>query len=700
MERIFLRILEMDMAGTACILFVLAIRLLLRRKPRSFSYVLWAVVFLRLLCPFSLSSPYFGLMLGGVGQALESAAYRQETVQYQMLIHKDGTVETLAGRKLPGIPGPQESWELPAHSGTETLGTGGDGAVEKDRGLAGSLYQNAPVNRRYTRSEVLRLERGWVTLCSLAWAAGVAALLGYSLLSYLLLRRRLRQAVKVQEDVFESEGIDTPFLLGILDPRIYLPVGLPEEERAYVLAHELAHLRRGDYLVKLATWMALSLHWFNPLVWLAYGLMSRDMEMSCDERVIRKLGMDCKKAYSRALLSISGRAGEAREKRPAVPLSFGEDDIGGRVKNILAYRGVKTGTAVALAVMMGAAGLVLLTDRRGMEENSSASGTDRESTYYLPEETGQPEERILDPVEAFQKTDRGVPMSWEQLQALAEKEKPELEDYAGYRGAEWEDDNSSLTAYLTYFLQDPDTGLDYWLGVCYRKEDGVLDSVYLRRESDGDTRLLYRERGAEEPYRYTEIEDFRRDIHSLEDWVSGWELPHEEQVQVGTYLADLSIMGGGVLFTWKEEERNLEDAWAPEAWKGAGGFARTENTETAPFLFDQEGRLTDLNFYMNHTAPNGPAEALEGCEEQAVLVSLNHDLYTVAELDALQEAGRPVPEEQSTADFWYIGFARKDAPYGYVLFLAQRYYTREEAVRMARSIRFTGTAWESGDAFY
>lgn len=106
----------------------------------------------------------------------------------------------------------------------------------------------------------------------------------------------------------------------------------------------------------------------------------------------------------------------------------------------------------------------------------------------------------------------------------------------------------------------------------------------------------------------------------------------------------------------------------------------------------------DLRERKNHTSPNGPAEVLEGCEEQAILVSLNHDLYTLTELDELLEAGRPVPEEESTADFWYIGFARKDAPYGYVLFLAQRYYTREEAVRMARSIRFNHRAWESGDA--
>lgn len=375
MESIFLRVLEMNMRATICILFVLVIRFLLRRKPRSFSYALWAVVFLRLLCPFSLRSSYYGLTLGGVGQALESAAYRQEAVHYQLLIHKDGTVETLAGRNMPGDPGVQKSPELSMESGEEIFGTG-YGSVGSDRGYAGSLYQNA-VNRRYTRSEVLRLERNWVTLCSLAWAAGVAILLVYSLLSYLLLHRRLRQAVRVQEDVYESERINTPFLLGILDPRIYLPVGLPKEERAYVLAHELAHLRRGDYLVKLATWLALSLHWFNPLVWLAYGLMSRDMEMSCDERVIHRLGKGSKKAYSQTLLSISEASGGARERRYSVPLSFGEDDIGGRVKNVLAYRGVKAGTAVALTLALGAAGLVLLTDWQGAEQNVSIFGADR-----------------------------------------------------------------------------------------------------------------------------------------------------------------------------------------------------------------------------------------------------------------------------------------------------------------------------------
>ncbi len=777
MERVFLEILEMGIRGSVCILFVLALRMLLRRKPRSFSYVLWAVVFLRLLCPFALQSRYFGLALGNMEQALETAAYEQELVQYQLLVHKDGSVEAMASRNVSGMSVTPAEETGTAFFDSDTAGGNArlqEGAWGTDRGYGVYLNQKDYVNRRYSRSAVLRLERGWVTAGSLVWAAGVLALLGYSLISYLLLRGRLRQAVRVQEDVYESDRIGTPFLLGILDPRIYLPVGLPQEERAYVLAHELVHLKRGDYLVKIVTWLALSLHWFNPLVWLAYGLMTRDMEMSCDERVISRLGEGSKKAYSQALLTISGISGKdaGRYLTVSAPLGFGENDIGNRVRNILAYRSVKAGTGVALGLLLAAAGLVLLTNWQAPQEdtlpesaavtevssgkqqynksygvleelelseesldvvhpnsdryniageardmrvevnmqmpaeNGQSVGTDRSDGggFYLID--GQPqalEERILYSLDALREMDRGGDMTWEQLQQLAEKEKPRLEDYAGYTGAAWPDadeaDGYSLTGFFSYPLYDSDTEQDYRLVIYYWKENLELDSVQLLRESDRECRMLYMDQTTEGRglYRYTDIDVFRREIRRLGDWVGSWEMPHEESVQVGDYLADL-ITGGGVLFSWKEESRDLKDAWAPEEWKSAGGFTRIENRDMEPFVFDREGKLTDLRLLMNHTGFNGSAEVLEGCQEQAVLVSMNHDLYTASDLEELAEAGRPVPEEEATADFWYIGFARRDAPHGYVLFLAERYFTREEAAAMARSVRFTEAAWAADSA--
>lgn len=748
MEDLFLKILEMSLRGTACMVIVLALRLCLRRKPRSFSYVLWMVVFLRLLCPFTLQSHYFGLNLGNMEQRLENAAYEQEVAWYQILVRKDGTVETSVSHGRMGTAAADTF-------GEEPVPVLSDPYPGMDR-AAGSLSETgAQVSRRYSRSEVLVQERTWVIVCSLVWGSGSAILLGYSLVSYLLLRRRLRQAVRIQEDVYESERIHTPFLLGIFDPRIYLPMGLPQEERAYVLAHELVHLKRRDYLVKTLAWLAVSLHWFNPMVWLAYGLMVRDMEMSCDERVIRRLGEGSKKAYSKALLAISGISGEGARRRvlTVTPLGFGENDIRRRVKNILAYRSVKIGTGAVLAVLLVILGLMLMTDVKGIgaedagetpsaskvqpgTENASgiggsleerelaemehtggtvrgneASGVDRQdgSIYIVdsPQQEGMPDEEPLSGLESLKEMDRGGEMTWELLQTLVEQKNPRLEDYAGYTGAVWPEEDLGLSRRLVYNLEDRDSGQSYRLDIYYDKEDLELSSVYLYRESDRDMRLLYDDRVAEGGglWRYTEIDAFRRDIKQLDDWVSGWELPHEEQVQISPYRADL-YLGGGVLFTWKAESRNLEEMWAPEDWKSAGGFAKVwreeemEGSGTPPFFFDSDGRLTDMRIMANHSDENTDSarqkEVLEDCQEQAVLLSMNHDLYTVSELYDLEEAGHPVPEEETTANIWYIGFAREDVPYGYILFLSERYYTREEAIAMARSIRFTDAAWQSG----
>ncbi len=708
MDSIFLKILEMNLAGTACILIVLALRLLLRRKPRSFSYVLWAVVFLRLLCPFTLQSRYFGLALGDMEQRLETAAYEQELVQYQMLVHKDGTVESSVRRGRMGLLTAETDKAADFYQDSLAAASA---FPERYQGVdwisADAQNQREQISRRYSRSEVLFQERRWVAVGSLIWVVGVAVLMGYSLASYLLLRRRLRQAVRIQEDVYESNRISTPFLLGFFDPRIYLPVGLPQEERAYVLAHELVHLKRGDYLVKAVTWLTLSLHWFNPLVWLAYGLMVRDMEMSCDERVIRRLGEGSKKAYSKALLAISSASQGGLERRvlTAAPLSFGENDIRSRVKNILAYRSVKIGTGLVLAVLLAAGGLVLMTDWSTPEEGGSKPD-DGGIQISSGQQSEVSDETPMGSLAALQAMDRDGELTWEQLQTLVEQKNPQLEDYAGYAGASWPEDSDehdlSRTARMFYLLEDADNGQNYHLDIYYWKENLDLESVYLFRESDGDTLMLYSDRGAEGKglYRNTEIAAFRRDIRHLSDWVSDWEMPHEEQVEVGPYRTDFYI-GSGVLFDWKAESRDLEGSWAPEAWKSAGGFIqvyRGEDESSAyddvgPFAFDDNGRLNDFYLRMNHTEVTNDSEVLEGCQEQAVLVSMNHDLYTASDLDEMEEAGTPIPEEEATVDIWYVGFAREDAPYGYVLFLAERYFTREEAIAMAQSVRFTETAW-------
>lgn len=451
-------------------------------------------------------------------------------------------------------------------------------------------------------------------------------------------------------------------------------------------------------------------------------------------------------------MTISSVSGERAGKKAlaAVPLSFGENDIRSRVKNVLAYRGVKIGTGAALAALLAAAGLVLMTDWRepedggpeqtpgtvwqaGIKQSEDAGAAvlaERElsepeqtpgTEVWVKEQTGTDagdgegiqvyyqqaetlDETSLGSLESLREMSRGDEMTWERLQTLAEQRNPRLGDYAGYEGANWpdgEEDDISLTACLFYILEDTDNGQSYRLDIYYWKEDLSLESILLMRESDGEALLLYRDGVAEGQglYRNTDIAAFRRDIKHLSDWVSDWKMPHEQEVSVGAYQAGI-YMDGGVLFDWTGSGRNdPEGGWAPEEWRRAGGFIRVYREEDAPFIFDDSGQLTDFFFLMNHTEITSDCEKVEGCQEQAVLVSMNHDLYTASELDELAQAGTPIPEEESTVGIWYVGFAREDAPYGYVLFLAERYFTKEEVVAMAQSIRFTEGAWEADGVF-
>ncbi len=166
------------------------------------------------------------------------------------------------------------------------------------------------------------------------WIAGMAVMFIYSAVSYLRLNYRISTATLLQDNVYETDEINSPFVCGFFKPKIYLPVGLDDKEREYVLRHERTHIRRVDHLIKPFAFLVLSVHWFNPFMWLSFWLMSRDLEMSCDERVVRELGAGEKAAYSAALVHLA-------MKRPILagsPLAFGESGTKTRVKNILNYK--------------------------------------------------------------------------------------------------------------------------------------------------------------------------------------------------------------------------------------------------------------------------------------------------------------------------------------------------------------------------
>jgi len=330
METLFLRLVDMSLISSYCIVIVLLIRLLLRKSPKVFSYLLWIAVFARLAFPLMLESP-ISLVPQSIGSQSVSSwldkADAQTSDQTPALNNEisEVTLENPAKEVSPG---------------TQTLSPAAQSPVA---GMNTPAAEAKPLSIPF--------------ILSIVWLVGLVALAAYNLVAYRLLKRQLKTANRIDDKVFESSSISSPFLLGLFRPRIYLPAGLKDSYHTYILRHEQIHMLRGDYAVKAILFAITCVHWFNPLVWLAFGLMSRDMEMSCDEKVIRELGYEIKKNYSTSLLSLA----TGRSLLHATPLAFGEGNIKGRIKNVLSYKKPALWIILGSAVLVGivVVGLIL-----------------------------------------------------------------------------------------------------------------------------------------------------------------------------------------------------------------------------------------------------------------------------------------------------------------------------------------------------
>ncbi len=331
---------EMSLTAAYAAAVVAALRLALRRRaPKRVLSLLWLVVFARLLIPVSLESP-----LSIVPDAMPPRTLTQL---------EDGPEPPLQTVPVQ-VPGPAQGtagshWEGPGPNPTPAT-QGGPG------GLPVSAVPEAPSPAAPQPEAPAPFP--WPTVLAGMWLAGALAMGGGALVSYLRLRRRLFDAIRAPDGAWEHPSVGSPFILGVFRPRIYLPAGLRGQPRQFILCHERAHLRRLDHLVKPLCWAALAVHWFNPAVWLAFVLMSRDIEAACDEAVIRTLGPAVKADYSATLLSL---ATGGRIPAPC-PLAFDEGDAKGRIHNVLRYQRPTLWIVVVSAVMALMAAVCLLTD--------------------------------------------------------------------------------------------------------------------------------------------------------------------------------------------------------------------------------------------------------------------------------------------------------------------------------------------------
>lgn len=279
----FFRVLNTSVSASFLAAAVIILRLILKKAPKAMIVALWGMVAIRLICPFSIES---ALSLIPSEETIPT-----EQFMYQETRHDDYELQIVSNPIYP---------------------------EEIDYKMPGTVENNS-------------IKSIYAYFC---WLGGMGIMLIYSAASYVFIRRKTRISAPYKNNILLCDDIGTPFILGIFKPKIYLPSGISNEEKEFVIAHERAHLKRRDHWWKPLGFLLLSVHWFNPIMWVTYILLCRDIEFACDEKVIKSLGEESKKPYSEALLNCSAPA----KMITACPVAFGETGVKSRIKSVLNYK--------------------------------------------------------------------------------------------------------------------------------------------------------------------------------------------------------------------------------------------------------------------------------------------------------------------------------------------------------------------------
>src|SRR5665648_435224 len=314
LQALFTTVLNMSITASFVAMGVIFARLIFRKMPEIFSYVLWSAVLIRLVLPISFTSTLSFLRV--IKPVTQQTTGALAFVPYNM-----GLMQT------PGID------------------MGVDGINKAVNSSLPQALQNASVNP-------LQIV---MAIFSIVWVIGAVVLIIYSVISYLKVINKVKTSTLVRNEIFETDRISTPFVCGFIKPKIYIPTDISLNELPYILAHERVHIKRLDYLIKPFAFLVLSVHWFNRFMWLSFILMNKDLEMSCDESVLKISGDETRTNYSHSLLAL---ATGKRQLLSGSPLAFGESNVKARIKNVLNYK--KPAFGVVVAALIATVALVVL----------------------------------------------------------------------------------------------------------------------------------------------------------------------------------------------------------------------------------------------------------------------------------------------------------------------------------------------------
>lgn len=397
MQEIFIRILLMGIAANYLIAAVLVLRALFGKAPKWIACFLWLLVGLRLICPVRIESSFSFVpqSIYAIDSAFESGQEMQQIqclnnaltyVRYKAFNSHSGTDRDFAGGKDSFVVG-NGAYGMNAINSAGKISKNEAAASDRDNtakpdntpegettvaaGNSGDEKSGLPAAGWMQKAQI-------INILTFVWLGGLIVMLSYLIISYSLICRRVSAATILRKNIYECEFVDSPFILGIVRPRIYIPYHMDEEKLLPVLAHENAHLKRKDHIFKLAAFLILCVYWFSPLVWLSYVLLCRDIEMACDERVVKSMKKEEKKGYLLALLECSVNRGRTN----VCPLAFGEIGIKERVMRVKKFKKPPVWLIIIVFIVCVAVSVGFLTNpKRGgneaeLSQNDAAATSD------------------------------------------------------------------------------------------------------------------------------------------------------------------------------------------------------------------------------------------------------------------------------------------------------------------------------------
>lgn len=410
-DRVALPILNMSITAGIIILIVLLVRVLLKKAPKIFSYALWGVVLFRLLCPISFSSSVSvfnllnypkensGEMIFVVKEERNNAAEGNQGQNTNLKPYIPEYVGTNGMESFNGETFEGNLLENDADKITNEI-------IDDDSAVMNNSNRNINYDNQLdssVESAAYHYEKSqWTYFVCIIWILGVVVFASSNAIRYIRLRKRVSASLLLRENIYLCDEIQVPFCLGVINPKIYLPSGLGKEEMEYIILHEKHHIKRFDHVVKLLAFIALCIHWLNPLVWVAFVLAGRDMEMSCDEAIMRKMDKDIRAQYSASLLQLA----TGRRVFTSSTLSFGEGNPKQRIKNIMNYKKpafwvmiLSVAGCIAVSVTLLSNPVIkedtIPSESEMMKESINESGESQQNPVS-PNETREPEDSLED----------------------------------------------------------------------------------------------------------------------------------------------------------------------------------------------------------------------------------------------------------------------------------------------------------------